>query len=49
MFLERPTCEKENCDKPALTLFSGVMLCGDCFAEYLQRQEKLKRRLILEE
>ena len=43
----RPQCAKE-CGKPALTLLSGVWLCGDCLADFCEKQEKLKQSMILE-
>ena len=43
----RPQCVKE-CGNPALTLYSGMWMCGECFAEYCGKQEKLKQKMILE-
>jgi len=40
-------CAKE-CGNRALTLFNGLWLCGECFAEYCENQQKLKQRMILE-
>ena len=31
---ERPICAVEGCDRPALMLFAGKLVCGLCVAEY---------------
>lgn len=42
-----PHCQK--CDENALTLHCGVWLCGQCFANYIEKQRKLQEKMILEE
>ena len=31
---ERPICAIEGCNNPALLLFGGEFLCGNCVSEY---------------
>lgn len=42
----RPRCKK--CEKPALTLYCGIWLCGDCFSGIIEKETKLKQEHILE-
>lgn len=43
-----PRCRK--CEKkPALTIYEGIWLCGECFANFIEKQRQLKEKMILEE
>ena len=44
----RPKCQK--CEEQfAFTLYCGVWLCPDCFNKVIEKQTKLKQKIILEE
>ena len=43
----RPICIKCN-ERPALTLFNGLWICGQCMHEYVQKQNKLRQKMFLE-
>jgi len=45
----RPICAKEGCNKPALSFYADLWLCGDCLAKYIENQTKLKQKMILKE
>jgi len=42
----RPICAKCKI-KPALSLISGMWICGECLHKYIQKKEKLNREAIL--
>jgi len=44
----RPICAKCK-ELPALTLLNGLWLCGQCMANFCEKQERLKQEMILEE
>ena len=44
----RPRCQRKDCNKPALTLYCGMWLCGDCFSDIIEKETKLKQQHMLE-
>jgi len=44
----RPICQKCS-ENFAFTLYAGVWLCSDCFNKHIEKQTKLKQKMILEE
>lgn len=49
MIMNKPLCHNyDKCENDALTLVSGMWLCGDCVIELNNKLKKLKERLLLE-
>jgi len=37
---ERPTCEIEGCNNPALVVMLGKYICGECVTEWDKKQKE---------
>jgi len=42
-----PRCRK--CEEMAFTQISGIWLCKKCLKEFMDRQQRIKEKIILEE